>query len=50
MGLTPFCITIDRQAGAYLPYMFGSNGYALIRQPEQLPLRLPQLYRQLTQP
>ncbi|WP_371927085.1 hypothetical protein, partial [Pseudomonas sp. F01002] len=25
-------------------------GYTLIRQPEQLPLRLPQLYRQLTQP
>lgn len=49
-GLTPFCITIDREAGDYLPYMFGANGYTLIRQPEQLPLRLPQLYRQLTQP
>ncbi|MEF9898779.1 MAG: VWA domain-containing protein [Pseudomonas sp.] len=49
-GLIPFCITIDRKAGEYLPYMFGSNGYSLIRQPEQLPLRLPQLYRQLTQP
>ncbi|MBB3239921.1 nitric oxide reductase NorD protein [Pseudomonas sp. Tn43] len=48
-GLTPFCITIDREAGDYLPYMFGANGYTLIRQPEQLPLRLPQLYRQLTQ-
>ncbi|MGC5699010.1 VWA domain-containing protein [Pseudomonas sp. NFXW11] len=49
-GLTPFCITIDREAGAYLPYLFGSHGYSLIRQPEQLPLRLPQLYRQLTRP
>ncbi|EXF92887.1 norD [Pseudomonas fluorescens HK44] len=49
-GLTPFCITIDREAGDYLPYMFGANGYTVIRQPEQLPLRLPQLYRQLTQP
>ncbi|WP_341520340.1 VWA domain-containing protein [Pseudomonas sp. G.S.17] len=49
-GLTPFCITIDREAGDYLPYMFGANGYILISQPEQLPLRLPQLYRQLTQP
>ncbi|MDD2047672.1 nitric oxide reductase activation protein NorD [Pseudomonas putida] len=49
-GLIPFCITIDRKAADYLPYMFGSNGYSLIRQPEQLPLRLPQLYRQLTQP
>lgn len=48
-GLLPFCITIDREAGDYLPYMFGANGYTLIRQPQQLPLRLPQLYRQLTQ-
>ncbi|MEB0046696.1 MULTISPECIES: nitric oxide reductase activation protein NorD [unclassified Pseudomonas] len=48
-GLTPFCITIDREAGDYLPYMFGANGYTLICQPEQLPLRLPHLYRQLTQ-
>ena len=42
-------LTIDREAGDYLPYMFGANGYTLIRQPQQLPLRLPQLYRQLTQ-
>ena len=49
-GLLPFCITIDREAGSYLPYMFGAHGYTLIRQPQQLPLRLPQLYRQLTQP
>ena len=48
-GLLPFCITIDQQAGDYLPRMFGANGYTLIRQPQQLPLRLPQLYRQLTQ-
>lgn len=50
LGLTPFCITIDQKAGDYLPYMFGANGYTLIHQPEQLPLRLVQLYRQLTQP
>ena len=49
-GLLPFCITIDREAGSYLPYMFGAHGYTLIRQPQQLPLRLPQVYRQLTQP
>jgi nitric oxide reductase NorD protein len=48
-GLLPFCITIDSEAGDYLPYMFGANGYTQIRQPQQLPLRLPQLYRQLTQ-
>ena len=48
-GLLPFCITIDQEAGDYLPYMFGANGYTLIREPAQLPTRLPQLYRQLTQ-
>lgn len=47
-GLLPFCITIDREAGGYLPYMFGAHGYTLIRQPQQLPYRLPHLYRQLT--
>lgn len=49
-GLLPFCITIDQQAGDYLPYMFGSNGYTLIKEPGQLPARLPQLYRLLTEP
>jgi nitric oxide reductase NorD protein len=48
-GLIPFCITIDKQAGDYLPYMFGAHGFTLIHRPEQLPLRLPQLYRQLTE-
>lgn len=48
-GLIAFCITIDKQAADYLPYMFGAHGFTLIRQPEQLPLRLPQLYRQLTE-
>ena len=48
-GLIPFCITIDKQAQDYLPHMFGAHGYTLIRQPEHLPLRLPQLYRQLTE-
>ncbi len=48
-GLLPFCITIDREAGDYLPYMFGTNGYTLIKEPQQLPFRLPQLYKQLTQ-
>lgn len=46
-GLLVFCITIDREAGDYLPYMFGSHGYLLIRDPVQLPVRLPLLYRQL---
>ncbi|MCO5112327.1 MAG: VWA domain-containing protein, partial [Burkholderiaceae bacterium] len=32
-GLTPFCVTIDHEAHDYLPMLFGSNGYALVRQP-----------------
>ena len=48
MGLTPFCVTIDREAGSYLPYLFGPAGFCVIRKPEELPRRLPLLYVQLT--
>ena len=48
LGLTPFCVTIDREAGAYLPYLFGPAGHCVIRKPEELPRRLPLLYAQLT--
>lgn len=48
MGLTPFCVTIDREAGTYLPYLFGPAGFCVIRNPEELPRRLPLLYAQLT--
>lgn len=47
-GLHPFCITIDEEAGDYLPYIFGSNGYVLIHNPLQLPKQLMRLYIQLT--
>ena len=48
MGLTPFCVTIDREAGSYLPWLFGPAGFCVIRKPEELPRRLPMLYAQLT--
>ncbi|MFA9460824.1 nitric oxide reductase activation protein NorD [Thiohalorhabdus methylotrophus] len=48
MGLQPFCVTIDRDAEDYLPHLFGSRGYVVIRTPEELPRRLPHLYAQLT--
>jgi nitric oxide reductase NorD protein len=48
LGLTPFCVTIDSEAGAYLPYLFGPAGFCVIRKPEELPSRLPLLYVQLT--
>lgn len=47
-GLLPFCLTIDRDGAAYLPHLFGPQGYAVLRRPEELPLRLPAFYAQLT--
>ncbi len=47
-GLQPFCITIDPKANDYLPHLFGTNGYAMIHQPSQLPALLPRLYARLT--
>lgn len=48
LGIKPFCITIDQEAEDYLPYLFGIDGYTVIHKPSQLPIRLPQLYYQLT--
>lgn len=36
-GISPFCLTIDRQAANYLPAVFGPNHYALLPRPELLP-------------
>ena len=46
-GLTPFCVTIDREAHDYLPMLFGSNGYALVRRPQDLVSRLAQAWATL---
>ncbi len=46
-GLVPFCITIDKEAADYLPYLFGADGFALVERAGQLPERLLQLYRRL---
>jgi nitric oxide reductase NorD protein len=48
LGIKPFCITIDQEAEDYLPYLFGRDGFTVILRPTQLPVRLPQLYHQLT--
>jgi len=47
-GLRPFCVTIDEKAEDYLPYLFGSRSYVLIRNAEELPRKLPLLYLRLT--
>lgn len=47
-GLQPFCVTVDKHAGEYLPHLFGSGGYVVIHRPSQLPRELPLLYARLT--
>ncbi|MEH6589043.1 MAG: VWA domain-containing protein [Halioglobus sp.] len=47
-GMQPFCVTIDRKAGDYLPYLFGSNSYILVKDARELPTKLPALYARLT--
>lgn len=47
-GLYPFCITIDKQANEYLPYLFGPAHFVVIKRPDELPTRLPMLYAQIT--
>jgi nitric oxide reductase NorD protein len=48
IGLTPFCVTIDERGNDYLPHLFGTGGYVVIRRPAELPARLPLLYARLT--
>jgi nitric oxide reductase NorD protein len=47
-GIQPFCVTIDEKARDYLPYLFGSASYMLVRNAGELPAKLPLLYARLT--
>jgi len=47
-GIVPFCITIDVEAKEYLPYIFGRNSYAVIRDAKKLPQVLTKIYMNLT--
>lgn len=46
-GISPFCLTIDRQASSYLPHVFGPTQYALLPQPQLLPVVLLDWMRRL---
>ena len=46
-GIVPFCLTVDREAPAYLPSIFGPRGYTLLRRPELLPAVLVDAVRKL---
>jgi nitric oxide reductase activation protein len=47
-GITPFCITIDRESEDQLRDMYGEVGYTIIDDVLSLPERLPGIYRRLT--
>jgi hypothetical protein len=47
-GVTPFCITIDRDSEAELRDLYGEVGYTIIDDVLSLPERMPAIYRRLT--
>ncbi|MEO7658497.1 MAG: VWA domain-containing protein, partial [Pyrinomonadaceae bacterium] len=47
-GVTPFCITIDRESEAELKDLYGNVGYTIIDDVLSLPERMPNIYRRLT--
>jgi hypothetical protein len=47
-GVHPYCITIDREADAYLRRMYGDVQFTVIDRVETLPLRMPRIYQRLT--
>ena len=47
-GITPFCITVDLDAKEYLSYLFGRDGYAVVRDGQKLPKILTDVYINLT--
>ena len=46
-GIHPFCITIDEEAGSYLPRMFGEVNYIVIDDARELPTRIMEIYRKI---
>jgi nitric oxide reductase NorD protein len=46
-GVSPFCLTVDRNGSSYLPAVFGAQHYALLNRPEMLPAVLLDWMRRL---
>lgn len=44
----PFCVTIDREADAYVHRMYGDVQFAVLDRAESLPAKLPRIYQRLT--
>ncbi|HLO62564.1 MAG TPA: VWA domain-containing protein, partial [Azonexus sp.] len=36
--IAPYCFTVDREGGGYLPTIFGAGRYTIVQQPQQLPM------------
>jgi nitric oxide reductase NorD protein len=47
-GITPFCLTVDKEGHDYLRAMCQDMGYEVLADIHSLPTRLPTLYRSLT--
>ena len=47
-GIHPFCITIDKAEHSYLSHMYGAVNYVFIDNIQDLPVKIPQIYRKLT--
>jgi nitric oxide reductase NorD protein len=47
-GITPFCLTVDKDGNDYLRAMMDDFSYEVLSDVTLLPYRLPQLYRRLT--
>ena len=47
-GIHPFCITIDKEAGDYLPHMYGHASYVVVDEVKKLPEKVAEIYRKLT--
>ncbi|MGI8641854.1 MAG: nitric oxide reductase activation protein NorD [Pyrinomonadaceae bacterium] len=47
-GITPFCITVDKDSEFELKDLYGDVGYTIIDDVLSLPERMPNIYRRLT--
>ena len=47
-GIHPFCITIDKEGGDYLPHMYGQANYVVLDDVAKLPLKVSDIYRKIT--
>ena len=47
-GIDTFCVTVDREADAYVRRMYGDVRFTVIDRVESLPSTLPRIYQRLT--